>query len=801
MNRRSLLCSLIALAATLPAVAAPPVSENVIFHARLDEHSQYSDIWGYTDPGGDEYALLCTSMGLAVINITDRKNPYETGFLPGPISAWRDVKTYSHYAYVTNETGSGLAIIDLTDPENPVALPNYSGFSTAHNLYIDTTTARAYIAGSNLGVGGVRILSLANPAAPASVGSWETTYFHDVYVQGDRLYGAAINAARLYVLDVTNPASVTTLGSVGSYPNAFTHNVWANAAGTHVMTTDEVTGAACRVWDVTNPASISQTDIYLPNPATIPHNTQVDGDIAYISHYTIGVRIVDMSNPNNLQELGWYDTYTPDDAGTYRGCWGAFPFFPNSPGLFVASDFTEGLYVLEYKGPLGTVSGAAMSGGSGVSGATVTIQETGSFDVTPLDGSGTFAIEDAPGTVTLEATAFGYLPGSAGATITAGGTTVQDVALAALPGATVSGNVTRTSGTFADGIVEVLGTPVARPLAASSPAAYATDNLPVGTYSVQARAFGLNAARRTVGIVDGVDATADFALNPAPVAETFQTSTAGWTVSGTASAGVWERAAPVATSDYLGPVQTGADHTTGTGECWVTGHLGGAAGANDVDGGTTILTTPVYDLGSMSEPHVSYWRWYSTGVLFTPTTDFFVVDVSSDGGSSWTNLERTDLPQVAWVNVDVDVAALVTPTSQIRFRFTAQDTGAGSVTEAALDDFMIYDVESDATDAPAVGVAGAGEMLLSGAFPNPVVGGAGAAVALSLPERGRVTARIFDVAGRRIATVEDGVLPAGRHRIEWDARGPDGSLVPSGVYFLRLEAEGRSLARKVHVIR
>ena len=799
MNLRQL-PALFVLTVAMPAPAAPPLSENVIFHSRLDEHSQYADIWGYTDPGGDEYALICTSMGLAVINVTDRKNPYETGFLPGPTSTWRDVKTYSTYAYVTNETGSGLAIIDLTDPENPVALPRYNGFSSAHNLYIDTATARAYIAGSNLIAGGVRILSLANPTAPVQVGSWETAYFHDIYVQDDVLYGAALNVGLLYLLDVTNPGSVSVLGSVAT-PEDFTHNVWANAAGTHVMTTDEVNGAACRVWDVTNPASISQTDSYLPDPNTIPHNAHIEGDIAFISHYTLGVRIVDLSNPNSLQELGYYDTYPQDDAGTFRGCWGAYPFFPNSPDLIVASDFTEGLFVLEYKGELGTVTGTISGGPLDLSDAVVTIQETGNFDVTPLDGTGAYAIEDVPGSVTLEATAFGYLPATAGATITAGGTTLHDVTLTPVPGGRVFGSVSVPSGPVVDGTVEVLGTPVSRPVS-GSPAGYGTDNLPVGTYSVEARAFGVNAERKSVNVQNGVQSAVIFSLVTAPIVEDVETSPTGWGVSGGASTGAWEVGIPQATSDFLGPVQTGADHTSGAGQCWVTGASGGSAGSNDIDGGATILTTPSYDLTGMTEPHVSYWRWYATGILFTPTTDFWVVEVSSNGGSSWTLLETTDLPAVEWVNVDVEISTLITPTSQVQFRFTAQDTGAGSITEAALDDFMIYEVVGGgATDAPSVAASAVMEMRLSNAFPNPVVRGAAATVALALPSRERITARIFDVAGRRVATVADAVLPAGRHRIEWDARDGSGSPVPAGVYFLRLEAGDQSFARKVNVLR
>ncbi|NNE44499.1 MAG: choice-of-anchor B family protein [Gemmatimonadetes bacterium] len=336
------------------------------FHSNWNARTGVNDCWGYTAPNGDEYALVGSTSGTSVINVTDPAVPYETGFIPGPSSTWRDIKTYSTYAYVTTEAGGGLEIIDLSDPENPADLANYTGgFTTAHNIYIDTTTARAYIAGSNLGSGGVRILDLSVPTAPVEIGSWETAYFHDVMVQNGRLYGSAIWADTIYVLDVSNPASVTVLGSKTGYPNAFTHNAWVTEDDNYLMTTDELTGSACRMWDLTNLPTITQSSIYLPNPATIPHNAHIEGDYAYISHYSLGVRIVDISDPFNVTEVGYYDTYPNNDAGGYNGCWGAFPFFETSPDLLLASDRSTGLYVLSYSPPGSAVDAPVVAAADG----------------------------------------------------------------------------------------------------------------------------------------------------------------------------------------------------------------------------------------------------------------------------------------------------------------------------------------------------------------------------------------------------------------------------------------------------
>jgi len=61
----------------------------------------------------------------------------------------------------------------------------------------------------------------------------------------------------------------------------------------------------------------------------------------------------------------------------------------------------------------------------------------------------------------------------------------------------------------------------------------------------------------------------------------------------------------------------------------------------------------------------------------------------------------------------------------------------------------------------------------------------------------RVSIRVFDVTGRVVARLHDGVLVAGRHELVWDGRDPLGRRVGAGVYFLRLDTGGRTWTRKV----
>ena len=62
-------------------------------------------------------------------------------------------------------------------------------------------------------------------------------------------------------------------------------------------------------------------------------------------------------------------------------------------------------------------------------------------------------------------------------------------------------------------------------------------------------------------------------------------------------------------------------------------------GQSDVDGGKTTLFSPVYDLSDYSGAIVSYWNWYTNNQGNNPGNDLWKVDISSDSGNSWINLE------------------------------------------------------------------------------------------------------------------------------------------------------------------
>ena len=117
---------------------------------------------------------------------------------------------------------------------------------------------------------------------------------------------------------------------------------------------------------------------------------------------------------------------------------------------------------------------------------------------------------------------------------------------------------------------------------------------------------------------------------------------------------------------------------------------------SDVDGGTTTLMSEAINLSGLVAPRVSYARWYSNTEGASPEADIFEVEISGNNGASWVDLETVG-PTGAEVNggwfvKEFRVSDFVTPGSQTRVRFHASDLGAGSIVEAAVDAFVVWDV-------------------------------------------------------------------------------------------------------------
>jgi hypothetical protein len=163
----------------------------------------------------------------------------------------------------------------------------------------------------------------------------------------------------------------------------------------------------------------------------------------------------------------------------------------------------------------------------------------------------------------------------------------------------------------------------------------------------------------------------------------------GWTVvdDGGLTEGTWERGVPVGGGDRGDP-PFDAD---GSGQCYLTEN---EDGNSDVDDGTTTLTSPTLD-ASDPDARIQYYRWFSNDQGGEPGVDVMVIEISGDGGSSWTLLEEVNENANAWVFQSFLVADFVTPGDQVQVRFTAGDLGDGSIVEAGVDGVRVVKAACD----------------------------------------------------------------------------------------------------------
>jgi choice-of-anchor B domain-containing protein len=280
------------------------------------------------------------------VEVTDPRNPRVAGHFPAASSAWREVRTYGPYAYVSTEARIGMDIVDLRSMRR-VNTWNRT-FASAHSLWIDEPRGLAFLNGTRDTTGrstGMRILDVArSPEDPREVGAWTNFYVHDGYTRGTLYFAAAINDGFLSIMEMADPAAPRELTRFAT-GGRFTHNAWLTDDGRHVFTTDEVPNRPLEGWDISNPMAPRKVSEYIGAPNTIPHNVMVDGHRLLVAHYTEGVHLLDIANPASPRLIGSYDTFEPVASG-FHGAWGAY-IFPGS-NLILVSDIEGGLFVIEY---------------------------------------------------------------------------------------------------------------------------------------------------------------------------------------------------------------------------------------------------------------------------------------------------------------------------------------------------------------------------------------------------------------------------------------------------------------------
>jgi choice-of-anchor B domain-containing protein len=348
---------------------------------------QLNDIWGWTDSAtAHEYALVGRVDGTAFVDVTDPANPVYLGDLPktegSPGSTWRDIKVYKDHACLVADGAAshGIQIFDLTQlrdvqggPKTFAETAHYDRIHSAHNIVINEESGHAFTVGNSAGGetcgGGLHMINIQDPTYPAFAGCFADTttgrastgYSHDamcIIYQGpdedhrgkEVCFGA--NETALSIADVSDKANPVAIAKA-SYPNVgYSHQGWITEDHRYFYMNDEldeiagtVAGTRTLVWDVTDLDDPILAREHISTNRASDHNLYVRGNLMFQSNYMSGLRVLDVSNPTEPVEVGFFDTVPiGEDEPQMGGSWSNYPYFAS--GVVVVTSRGEGLFVL-----------------------------------------------------------------------------------------------------------------------------------------------------------------------------------------------------------------------------------------------------------------------------------------------------------------------------------------------------------------------------------------------------------------------------------------------------------------------
>ena len=751
----------------------------------------HNSCWGYTAPDGREYAFFGTQIGTSIVDITE-KPIRQVAFIDGPKSAWRNIKTYKDYAYISTENrtvedGAGLQIIDLSRLPDTATLvrTDTNTFISAHTLWI--SGHYLYAMGTRAEAeanGGAVILDLEpNAVEPVRVGVVDSYYYHDAYVRNDTILGAAVNGDGCDIYDISDKANPEHIATI-TYPFSGTHNTAMTQDGQYVITSDEVgfTAKTMKVWDIRDPDDIVMVAEYTPNIIETIHNVRVKGRYAYVAWYTAGMRVIDMIDPEHPREVGFYDTYLGEDGG-FSGAWEVYPHFPS--GKIAVSDRNSGLYILEFNdATAGSFSGRILDQitNEPIPNAQLYLPELDRTVVS--DAAGQYYIGGVNGEKTsLQISRFGYR--STTSELSFASDQTQDFLLAPLPFKSFNLKlVDKLTGRSIPNFSYTV-TPHIKPTVVEGETAAIAIPLEE-EFVITVGKWGYKLERARVAIDE---ATEEVVIEMTQGYQDDASLDLGWSyesLEDNATSGRWNRIQPYLgfpRSDWVHPPFEPAGSS---GSIFFTGRPPKFAPPerDDVNNGRTTLTTPAMDLSTYEDPLIIFDLWF---IHFERDTilDTLVVELSNDNGASWVSAYREIKGTSGWKRHVIFVRDHIFLSNQMHVRFRASDTLGNILVVAGIDNFDVLDRLF--LSAPDEQKRGPSKVSVA---PNPAL----ESTMITVHSEGEaISVEAISALGTSVADLYSGYLSKGTHSI------PLHLHMPSGWYLISVRGEGWKETLKINV--
>lgn len=319
----------------------------------------YSEVYGIAI-NDREYAIIGSTAGTHIIDVTEPDLSAEVAFIPGAFNAssvtHRDYHTHNGFLFAVCDQGeSTLQIIDISNLPDfaPVVYDSDELFARAHNIFIDTLASKLYAvsaSGGSVFYSSLLVYDISNETSPVFLHDMYSDFLsaHDIYVENDTAY---VNAGGLGLLvyDLSG-AEPQAIGILNDYPfQGGNHSGWLDSERDLYVLADENHGYDLKVCDMSDLSDISIESTFNSDvdPESIPHNLFIRDNYVFLSYYHDGLQIFDISDSENPVKAGYYDTYLPDSHQGFAGAWGVYPNLPS--GNILISDVMTGLYVLGFE--------------------------------------------------------------------------------------------------------------------------------------------------------------------------------------------------------------------------------------------------------------------------------------------------------------------------------------------------------------------------------------------------------------------------------------------------------------------
>jgi hypothetical protein len=255
----------------------------------------------------------------------------------------------------------------------------------------------------------------------------------------------------------------------------------------------------------------------------------------------------------------------------------------------------------------------------------------------------------------------------------------------------------------------------------------------------------------------------------------FTGGTANWTITNNGGTCVWQTfSTPYPNTYTLPPTSTSPVFSADADEC---------------GSGTTLLSTATITNNINCSGKDGLYLEFDNDWNAIDAQDQAKVDVSYDGGTTWTNL-------ITWGGTDVrntcEVCQLpgATNNPNVKIRFVSIQPGWDwwwTIDNVCIKGFSVTGLTQQGSEIPK-------EYALSQNYPNPF--NPVTNIKFDIPKQGHVSLKVYDILGKELINLVNEVKPAGSYLVDFD-----GSNLASGVYYYRIEAGSYISVKKMILIK